>query len=132
MMNEREPNPEVKPLKDKCNRCSKKYALTEETAVGITYTKQPDCRHLVTCCPHCSFQTRIFIPASSNSLDRASQTGVPIHVFEWASDDIYEMFLKVYGIELIPTKALTPRQEEQVNNYGRFLQEIVVTAEDFV
>jgi hypothetical protein len=134
-MNEREPNPEkdnnVKPLRDQCNRCQKKYKLTEETAVGIIYTKQPDCRHIVACCPHCRFQTRIFIPQSSNSLEVAQQTGVPILVFEYASEEIYDMFLRVYGIELIQPKELTPRQEEQVSNYGRFLQEITVTAEDF-
>ena len=127
---ERLPNPE-KPLKDKCNACGKKYKLTEETAVAITYTKQPDCRHLVTCCPHCSQQTRIFVPPTSNSLERAEQTGVPVHYFEYASDEIYDMFLRVYDIELIEPKELTPRQEDRVR-FGTYLLDRIDTVEDFL
>ena len=128
----REPNPhKIKPLRDKCNACGEIYKLTGENAYGIDYPKKPECRHLMCKCTECENVTIIFIPQESNSFEVAEATGIPIHPLEWPSDDIYESWVYVMGIELPVSKPLTERQEKIVDYLTYLLDTDKMTIEDF-
>ena len=129
----KEPNPEkIKPLRDKCNSCGTVYKLTDSTAFGINYPKKPECRHLMCRCPKCEFVTIIFIPQESNSFETAEATGVPIHPLEWPSDDVYDAWCHVMGIELIVPQELGPTLDKYVTDQGAFLQTRDVDITDFI
>lgn len=127
-----ENNPEkIKPLKDRCMHCDKNYRLTQENALIVEYTKKPECNYVNSKCTHCGGMTTIFVPPTSNTIDELKKQDVPCGQLDYPSDDVYEAWLQVMGIELIQPQELTPRQENRVR-FGAFILGNVNTVEEFL
>jgi hypothetical protein len=122
---------EPKPLRDTCNNCGEKYKLKPKNALVIEYLGKPECNHIVCQCPNCSTNTEIYLAEGGDTIDRARETGLTIATLEWPSDDVFERFCNAYGIELIESRALTPR-EEKIVGFANYLLQSEVTVMDFV
>lgn len=113
---EKQPNPEKqKPLKDDCMHCGKRYKLTPENTAIIEYTQKAECNFVHCQCPNCEGITRIFIPPNSPTIDILKSQSVRVGQLEWPSDDIYNSWCEVNGIELLRPQEITPRQEKLID-----------------
>lgn len=121
---------EPKPLKDDCSSCGKRYKLKPENALVFEYPQKPECNHIICQCPNCQTNTEIYL-TGSDTLDRARDTGITVATLEWPSDEVYERFCEVYGIELLQPHALTEREEKQVD-FAHYLMQSEVTVMDFI
>lgn len=125
-----EKEPKREKLKDDCLHCGKRYTIKPENAMVFSYERKPECNHMVTECPHCTKRTNIYL-AGDYTIDRARENGITVCELDWPSDQVYDGFLQVYGIELIQPQELTPRQEKQIE-FAHFLLQGEITIDDMI
>lgn len=126
---EREPKEPT--LKDNCMHCNTVYPITCENAALFVFTRKADCNYLQTECTNCGGDTRLFMQDGGDTAQKARQLGITEIVTDYPPDNIYQSFLKVFGIELIQEKELTPRQENRVKYLGFLLAKDLIVPESF-
>lgn len=111
---EKEPKPE--PITDVCDECGEEYTLTSGNSLAYHFEKQQECDFVVCACPDCKVPIRIYI--NEYDFGRARGSGIEVREGVYADDETYELWCKLYGIELPEVYALTDRHEALIHKFG--------------
>lgn len=122
-------NKQPKEPLDNCNHCQQNTPITKESAYIVNFRR---CfgNFVLNKCIHCGGETRLFL--GDDVQEDFERLGVPVANTDQIPDpDFVEAYLRIREIPLPEEHELTPRQEQQVANWGGFLSVIEVTGEDF-
>lgn len=113
------PEEELPPIYEQCPNCDQEYAHAEDNTKLFLFDKQPECNYVACRCPECR-DTAIYLIDLSWAAS-VIKRGVPVKAEDYASDDVYDMWLRYKGIELPKTHELTPRHEKIIGSFATTL-----------
>ena len=124
-MSERMNNPEKQLPQwfDTCNKCETKYPLTPENTLYVYFEKQEECNYLVCKCPNCGSNTMIF-DEDIGPNDALARDIMIDDSDRLASEQIYQTWFQVKGLELPQEYELTPRMEKLVAHFGETISKM--------
>jgi hypothetical protein len=103
-------------LTDNCDRCEETYDITPSNGKIVHHANQPECDYIHCTCPHCEYQTMIFI--GDNSFEQGVNSGLDVQVNKFASVETHAWWMQIKGIVEPKTYELTDRHEALVKKFG--------------
>lgn len=104
----------IRAMKDKCNRCKKKFELTADNTVAYLYSNRgcEDYSYYTAVCTKCETNNWTFCKDYLKELmEIIRTTGCKVLVEKYPSDEIMADWCKVYGVELLEERELTDIDE---------------------
>ena len=127
---ENEPTSEYR-QHENCSQCGAEQEMTRQNTMTYEYTKQPECNNILMLCWECDALTRVFLTENSGTLDYAKSHGFRIETNEYPPEAVYDMWLDVMDIHLIPSQEVSEHQDKEIKFLAYMLEHDLIQPDYF-